>query len=66
MIFFTPHHLSDIKTLQTILLKVSLVLGAEIFSGVEFKDLIEPTEEGEGWRVVVSPDNPDISLSHES
>uniref|UniRef100_A0A3Q3LEQ6 Molecule interacting with CasL protein 1 n=1 Tax=Mastacembelus armatus TaxID=205130 RepID=A0A3Q3LEQ6_9TELE len=40
-------HIS-IRQLQLILLKVSLLLGVEVHTGVEFQGLIEPSEE-DGW-----------------
>ena len=52
--------LADIKTLQTVLLKVALVLGVEVYSGVEFQELVEPTDH-QGWRVNVSPPTTSIS-----
>lgn len=36
---------SGIRQLQLILLKVSLLLGVEVHTGVEFRGLIEPSEE---------------------
>ena len=48
------YHLSGIRKLQSILLKVCLILGVEIYTGVEFKKLLEPTDE-HGWRAQFSP-----------
>ncbi|XP_034144148.1 protein-methionine sulfoxide oxidase mical3a isoform X9 [Esox lucius] len=51
-------HIS-IRQLQLMLLKVALLLGIEIHVNVEFKGLIEPTEDQEneriGWRAEVHP-----------
>nr|XP_057908349.1 F-actin-monooxygenase mical1 isoform X2 [Doryrhamphus excisus] len=47
-------HIS-IRQLQLILLKVSLLLGVEVHTGVEFQGLIEPTTE-KGWMVKVQPE----------
>ena len=45
--------------MQSILLKVALVLGVEGYSGVEFKGLVEPAKE-RGWMVDVEPCTGDI------
>uniref|UniRef100_A0A3Q3A862 F-actin-monooxygenase MICAL2-like n=1 Tax=Kryptolebias marmoratus TaxID=37003 RepID=A0A3Q3A862_KRYMA len=51
-------HIS-IRQLQLVLLKVALLLGAEVHVNVEFKQLREPPEEQHrtkvGWRMEVSP-----------
>ncbi|XP_058499393.1 F-actin-monooxygenase mical1 [Solea solea] len=46
-------HIS-IRQLQLILLKVSLLLGVEVHTGVEFQGLIEPSEEN-GWMAKLLP-----------
>ncbi|XP_076597085.1 F-actin-monooxygenase mical1 isoform X2 [Chaetodon auriga] len=46
-------HIS-IRQLQLILLKVSLLLGVEVHTGVEFQGLIEPTGEN-GWMAKLQP-----------
>uniref|UniRef100_A0A3Q3WQN3 Molecule interacting with CasL protein 1 n=1 Tax=Mola mola TaxID=94237 RepID=A0A3Q3WQN3_MOLML len=46
-------HIS-IRQLQLILLKVSLLLGVEVHTGVEFQGLIEPSGEN-GWMAKVQP-----------
>uniref|UniRef100_A0A3P8WC96 Microtubule associated monooxygenase, calponin and LIM domain containing 1 n=1 Tax=Cynoglossus semilaevis TaxID=244447 RepID=A0A3P8WC96_CYNSE len=46
-------HIS-IRQLQLILLKVSLLLGVEVHTGVEFQGLIEPTGEN-GWMAKLHP-----------
>ncbi|CAK1553968.1 unnamed protein product [Leptosia nina] len=55
------NHIS-IRQLQCILMKVSLLLGVEIFEGVAFEELLQPcvskTQEILGWRARVSPDHP--------
>ena len=48
------YRFSGIRKLQSILLKVCLILGVEIYTGVEFKKLLEPTDE-HGWRAQFSP-----------
>ena len=48
------NHIS-IKRLQCILLKAALVLGVEIFPGVEFRDVIEPESEADSWKLSVKP-----------
>ncbi|XP_054633120.1 F-actin-monooxygenase mical1 [Dunckerocampus dactyliophorus] len=52
-------HIS-IRQLQLILLKVSLLLGVEVHTGVEFQGLIEPTGE-KGWMVKVQPETHPVS-----
>ncbi|KAM6895662.1 protein-methionine sulfoxide oxidase mical3b [Xenentodon cancila] len=51
-------HIS-IRQLQLVLLKVALLLGAEVHVNVEFKQLMEPPKDQHrrkvGWRVEVSP-----------
>ena len=52
---------SGIKRLQTILLKVALVLGAQIYAGVGFVNLQEPDDDHDssGWRINSDvPDHP--------
>ncbi|MEQ2294267.1 hypothetical protein AMECASPLE_002250 [Ameca splendens] len=46
-------HIS-IRQLQLILLKVALLLGVEVHTGVEYKGLIEPTGE-KGWMAKLQP-----------
>jgi len=53
-------HIS-IRQLQCILLKVSLLLGVEVFEGVSFEDLIEPTDQETGWRAKVEPADHPVS-----
>ncbi|KTG00191.1 hypothetical protein cypCar_00027186 [Cyprinus carpio] len=47
------HHIS-IRQLQLILLKVALILGVEVHTGVTFEGLLEPSG-STGWRAQVSP-----------
>ncbi|XP_067301724.1 F-actin-monooxygenase mical1 [Pseudorasbora parva] len=47
------HHIS-IRQLQLILLKLALILGVEVHTGVTFEDLLEPSG-STGWRAKVSP-----------
>ena len=44
-----------LQRLQCILLKTALVMGVEIYPGVEFKDVVEPETEQESWRLSVKP-----------
>ena len=44
-----------IKTLQLILSKVAMLLGIRMVTPCKFVDLIEPDDEGRGWRVKVDP-----------
>ncbi|KAM4712090.1 protein-methionine sulfoxide oxidase mical3b-like [Anableps anableps] len=57
-------HIS-IRQLQLVLLKVALLLGAEVHVSVEFKQLVEPPEDQhrnkEGWRMEVSPKSHPVS-----
>lgn len=57
------NHIS-IRRLQSILLKVALVFGVQVYKGVEFCDLSEPddTHESSGWRINVNPTNHPINL----
>ncbi|XP_067226795.1 F-actin-monooxygenase mical1 [Chanodichthys erythropterus] len=51
----TIHHIS-IRQLQLILLKLALILGVEVHTGVSFEGLLEPSG-STGWRAQVSPKN---------
>ncbi|XP_023807949.1 F-actin-monooxygenase MICAL2 isoform X2 [Oryzias latipes] len=57
-------HIS-IRQLQLVLLKVALMLGAEVHVNVEFKQLLDPPEEQlgqkRGWRLEVNPKNHPVS-----
>ena len=46
-----------IKTLQLILSKVIMLLGVRIITPCKFVDLIEPDNEGRGWRAKIEPAN---------
>ena len=53
-----------IRRLQSVLVKVALVLGASVSEGVEFCDVVEPCVDAydpdnssTGWRVKVNPPN---------
>ena len=56
----TMNHIS-IKRLQCILLKTALVLGVEIFPGVEFRDVVEPNTESDPWRLSLKPSDHPLS-----
>ncbi|XP_059396800.1 F-actin-monooxygenase mical1-like isoform X1 [Carassius carassius] len=49
------HHIS-IRQLQLILLKLALILGVEVHTGVTFNGLLEPSG-STGWRAQVSPES---------
>ena len=53
-----------IRRIQSILLKVALVLGAQVYRGVEFNELEEPDDDHEssGWRMTVNPTNHPVNL----
>ena len=53
-------HIS-IRQLQCILLKVSLLLGVEVFEGVSFEELIEPPDQETGWKARVIPSDHPVS-----
>ena len=57
--FFHYIRISGIRRLQVVLVKVALVLGVSVSTGVEFRDLLEPVPEdpSTGWRVKVNPSN---------
>ncbi|MBN3280705.1 MICA1 monooxygenase, partial [Polyodon spathula] len=55
----TLDHIS-IRQLQLVLLKVALILGVEVHTGVDYKGLIEPTRDSqgtEGWRANLLPES---------
>lgn len=47
--------------LQTILLKIALILGVKVYPGVSFDGLIEPEDVDSGWSVAVSPAHSPVS-----
>lgn len=49
-----------IRSLQCILLKICLLLGVQVYTDVEFLDVLEP-EKGIGWRASVKPDSHPVS-----
>ncbi|XP_033825708.1 F-actin-monooxygenase mical1 [Periophthalmus magnuspinnatus] len=50
----------SIRQLQLILLKVALLLGVEVHSGVEYQGLVEPTGEN-GWMAQIKPASHPVS-----
>ena len=59
------HYIAGIRILQTILLKICLILGVKVHPGVTFIDLIEPSDEtNSGWSVDVSPASSPLSSKH--
>ena len=55
---------TGIRRIQSILLKVSLVLGAQVYRGVEFCGLEEPDDDHDssGWRINVNPSKHPVNL----
>ncbi|KAM9444891.1 F-actin-monooxygenase mical1 [Clarias gariepinus] len=49
-------HIS-IRQLQLILLKLALLLGVEVHTGVTYNGLIEPQASGTGWRALLHPES---------
>ncbi|XP_017343002.1 F-actin-monooxygenase mical1 isoform X1 [Ictalurus punctatus] len=49
-------HIS-IRQLQLILLKLALILGVEVHTGVTYNGLVEPQASGTGWRALLLPDS---------
>ena len=56
---FTVH--AAIRILQSILLKVTLLLGVKVHSGIKFVGLVEPKNANSGWTVTVSPTSSTVS-----
>ena len=56
--------LSGIRILQSILLKLCLVLGVKIHFPVKFVDLVEPKSSGGNWSVAVDPSTSPLSSKH--
>ncbi len=56
--------IAGIRRIQAILLKVALVLGAQVYPGVEFNGIEEPDDDHDssGWRISVNPSNHPINL----
>ena len=44
-----------IRILQTVLLKICLLLGVKVYPGVTFTGLVEPKNTNSGWSVTTSP-----------
>ncbi|KAI5609040.1 [F-actin]-monooxygenase mical1 [Silurus asotus] len=49
-------HIS-IRQLQLILLKLALILGVEVHTGVTYNGLVEPQTSGTGWRALLHPES---------
>ncbi|TSS48102.1 [F-actin]-methionine sulfoxide oxidase mical1 [Bagarius yarrelli] len=49
-------HIS-IRQLQLILLKLALLLGVEVHTGVTYNGLVEPQGSGTGWRALLHPES---------
>ena len=52
---------AGIRILQTILLKVCLLLGVKVHPGVTFTGLVEPKNANSGWSVATSPSSSPVS-----
>ena len=50
-----------IRTIQSILLKIALVLGVKIHFPIKFIDFVEPQSLSDDWQVLVEPKVPQIS-----
>lgn len=50
-----------IRTIQSMLLKIALVLGVKIHFPIKFMDFIEPQSLSDDWQVLVEPKVPQIS-----
>ena len=50
-----------IRSLQTILLKISLIVGVQYHMGVSYKDIREPQDSTEGWSIIMDPPNHPIT-----
>ena len=56
-----PAHIHvGIRSLQCILLKLCLLLGVKIYSGIEFLEILEPNEQI-GWHASVDPEDHPVS-----
>ncbi|XP_027000791.2 F-actin-monooxygenase mical1 [Tachysurus fulvidraco] len=49
-------HIS-IRQLQLVLLKLALLLGVEVHTGVTYNGLVEPQASGTGWRALLHPES---------
>ena len=47
--------------MQTILLKICLMLGVKVYPGVTFEGLVEPEDTNDGWSVAISPAHSPVS-----
>ncbi len=56
---FLPH--SGIRSLQCILLKVALLLGVKIYTGIEFQEIQEPDAQI-GWHAKLNPSDHPLNL----
>ena len=53
-----------IRILQSILLRVCLILGVKVHVGVTFNRLVEPTNANGGWTVVTTPTTSPVTGLH--
>ena len=44
-----------IRSLQIILLKISLIIGVQYHMGVSYKEIREPQGSTEGWSIIMEP-----------
>ena len=60
-------HCTGIRSIQTILLKISLIFGVQYHNGVLYKDIKEPQDSTEGWTVTMEPpDHPVTQLTFDA
>ena len=55
---------AGIRILQSILLRVCLILGVNVHPGVTFNELIEPTDSSGGWTISTTPAFATLSSYH--
>ena len=56
-----------IRSLQTILLKISLIVGVQYHMEVTYKEIVEPQDSTEGWSIGMEPvDHPITQLSFDA
>ena len=53
--------LTGIKILQSVLLKVCLLLGVKVYSGVKFTGLVDPKNANSGWTATFTPTSSPVS-----
>ena len=61
---FVPIFSLGIRILQSILLRVCLILGIKVHVGVTFNKLVEPTNANSGWTVSTTPTTSPVTGHH--